>query len=753
MRIRNLLVALLFLYFVSVPVPNLSQTACTLNFDQYSGPSVSPFTGATIKQGLLTVSGGAIATYAQYAFWDTSSIYLTLANSPAPQEGADYYFVGDAFQGTSCTNCSRTLTLNFSQPVSNFGLTLYNGTGYVTGAMGIFALTVNGSEMDLQLAENKPGCNDSGTYYINGTPWTWSCFMSYPTDNPTVFYANVVPPEPTDNIQQVTITETCNYGLMASDCWSEPNTLDWDFFIDDIHYTRPDNLSCDFDPTESAPDLGPCNDKHCEGQTGSPINVGTGNVWIEQKDFSIPGLGGGLSLDRVWNSKWQDSSPLTLAGMFGHSWRSTYEEHLSFPSFDAAEYWRGDGSAWAFSYNSINQSYLLGTPPDERASLQFNTNTNQFTLTLADGSQRIFTQTGYLVAMVDRNGNQTTLTYDGLNRLIQVTDAGGQSISFNYGDGNNPEQATSVQDSTGVLATYSYDSSQRLTQVTYPDGSKLNYTYDDSSMITSVTDGQGKLLESHTYDSSHRGLTSQRADGADSITVSYPQDGQALLTDSKGDTTTYTSENIGGRNFIDSIVGPGCASCGGRGNSSFTYDSQGNRLSSTDALGRMTNFSYDSMGNVLTKTVHLDANTPLMSSYTYNSFQEVLTARDPMGNTTTNTYDTHGNLLSTTTPPPSGSGSGFTTSFSYDSKGELTQITDPNRNKTALTYSSAGLVASIKDPARNTTSFQYDARGNRTSSTDPAGHDLLPKNCTKVGYDIGGLGGRQGDVEAEVHGG
>ena len=52
----------------------------------------------------------------------------------------------------------------------------------------------------------------------------------------------------------------------------------------------------------------------------------------------------------------------------------------------------------------------------------------------------------------------------------------------------------------GTVATYTYDSSSRLTKVTYPDGSALNFTNDpNSSMILSVTDSQGKLLESHTY--------------------------------------------------------------------------------------------------------------------------------------------------------------------------------------------------------------------------------------------------------------
>lgn len=97
MRFRNLLVALLFFCIVFIPVQDWSQTACTLNFDQYNGPSDTSFTGATIKQGLLTVSGGAIAKYAASAFYDTSSIYLTIGGS-LPPEMNHYYNVGEAIR-------------------------------------------------------------------------------------------------------------------------------------------------------------------------------------------------------------------------------------------------------------------------------------------------------------------------------------------------------------------------------------------------------------------------------------------------------------------------------------------------------------------------------------------------------------------------------------------------------------------------------------------------------------------------------
>lgn len=38
----------------------------------------------------------------------------------------------------------------------------------------------------------------------------------------------------------------------------------------------------------------------------------------------------------------------------------------------------------------------------------------------------------------------------------------------------------------------------------------------------------GKLLEGHTYDPQGRGLTSTRANGVDSVTVSYPNDPSGL---------------------------------------------------------------------------------------------------------------------------------------------------------------------------------------------------------------------------------
>ncbi|MGO8790996.1 MAG: DUF6531 domain-containing protein [Terriglobia bacterium] len=273
--------------------------------------------------------------------------------------------------------------------------------------------------------------------------------------------------------------------------------------------------------SESAANLGVC-PSGASCVAGSPINLTNGNTWIQQHDYSVPGLGGGLQLSRVWNSRWAYATPPTLAGMFGSGWRSTYEEMLAGPdSNNNMTYWRGDGGGWTFTFNSTLNTYTLSSPPDVRAGLVPNL-TGGFTLTLADGTQRVFNSQNQLAAVIDRNNNQTTLTYDNSNRLATVTSPGGSTLAFTYGDSNNPTQATTVQDSVGTVATYTYDSSSRLTLVSYPDGSALNFTYDpNSSMILSVTDVQGKLLEAHTYDSQNRGLTSTRANGVDSVSLVY----------------------------------------------------------------------------------------------------------------------------------------------------------------------------------------------------------------------------------------
>ncbi len=471
-------------------------------------------------------------------------------------------------------------------------------------------------------------------------------------------------------------------------------------------------------------DPGPCTE--CEAVAGQPINLSTGDVWISKTDYAVPGLSRGLSLSRTWNSLWNLNNPPFSAGMFGAGWTSDFEERLQTLDSTHLRYWLSSGNSWMLQQPSgcPTCAYSVARPLNEHASLVYNSSTALYTLTFVDGTTKTFSSTGYLTAVTDRNGNKTVVTYDSSNRISKVTAPGGQWLSFSYANSTFVSLATSAQDSVGTVATFAYTGNQ-LIQAAYPDGGQLNYAYDSSGNISTVTDALGKIVETHTYDSNGRGLTSSRANGVDTVTVQYPAPGTTTLTDSLSNSTTYSSKTIAGRGFISGIQGPGCDSCGGRNNQSFTQDSSGNRLSTTDPNGNTTSFTYDANGNVLTKTDWAGTST-----YTYNNFTEVLTVKDPLGYITTNVYDANGNLTSTTTPSPDGgTTAGSKTQFAYDSKGELTQVTDPLGRATTLTYFSTGLINTIKDVQRNVTTFAYDGRGNRTSVKDAL------NNSTTFAYD------------------
>ena len=209
--------------------------------------------------------------------------------------------------------------------------------------------------------------------------------------------------------------------------------------------------------------------------------------------------------------------------MFGPNWRSTFEERVFVGSDNYVKYARADGSFWSFGYSNSNGgavTYTLAAPENVIATLT--QGTTDWTLTFLNGEQRLFDNTsGNLVAIIDRNGNTTQLSYNAVGFLTTVTDPASRTLSFTYGNPSFPGLVTGVTASVGSSTSYSYDNQGRLIQVVEPDGSTLNFQYNTQSLITAVTDSQGVILESHTYDSGGRGLTSSRANGVDAVTVSY----------------------------------------------------------------------------------------------------------------------------------------------------------------------------------------------------------------------------------------
>jgi YD repeat-containing protein len=260
----------------------------------------------------------------------------------------------------------------------------------------------------------------------------------------------------------------------------------------------------------------------CQAPAGAPISLTNGNTYIQESDVKIPGLGGGLTLGRTWNSIWPSFAG-SATGLFGPNWRSTYEENLTTGSDGYLRYVKNDGTVWVFGTSNGTTASVV-SPASVVATLT-QSGSQPWTITFQNGEQRVFDFNSMLLTtIVDRNGNTTQLSYDSANRLTTVTDPASRHLTFSYAN-NTSRLVTSVSSDVGSLTVcYTYDTQGRLSQVTEQDQSTITFTYNSQSLITAVTDSQGKLLESHTYDTKGRGLTSARANGVEAVTVSYPNE-------------------------------------------------------------------------------------------------------------------------------------------------------------------------------------------------------------------------------------
>ena len=102
--------------------------------------------------------------------------------------------------------------------------------------------------------------------------------------------------------------------------------------------------------------------------------------------------------------------------------------------------------------------------------------------------------------MTDPEGNTTERVYDGLDRMVSMTQPAGIRVEIGYDDNGN---RTSYRDALGNTTQWTYDALDRLTSVTYPDGETESYQHDGVGNTTQVTQPSGTVV-SQTFDDANR---------------------------------------------------------------------------------------------------------------------------------------------------------------------------------------------------------------------------------------------------------
>ena len=497
----------------------------------------------------------------------------------------------------------------------------------------------------------------------------------------------------------------------------------------------------------------------------APTKPGTGSYTTQATDFTLPGRILSVSFTRTYNSDDKAGGP------FGYAWSHNYHWRLR-DYGTSVEIRGGDGSRDVYTQNP-DGSYA--DPPDVFATLVKNGD-GSFTLTQKGQRMFEFGSDGLLSRIHEPAGNQITLAYTGA-LLTTITDPVGHQLTFTYNPDNTISQ---IQDSSGRKVTYTYDTTGRLITVTDKIGNttgqdpnlhRWTYGYDGTThRLTTITDPDGRVRISNTYDTSGRVI--QQRDALQKLTTFAYTTNQTVITDPR---LVQITENFDGRtrtlNRSEVVNGTTLSQ-------SVTYDTSGNVTASVDRNGKETDFTYDTHGNLKTRTdPQIDPQTPrYITSYDYDTKNNLIQITDAKGFLANYTYDPTLNVrlsltnqidattsavtkyeygdpanpgLPTRVIAPRGNTGPtpnytFSTSLSYDSGGDLIQQIDADGAKTTYGYDSIGRRTSIVDPegyapggvpADHTWTTAYNPNDMITTDTDPLGHS--------VSYTYDGAGDRK----------
>ncbi|AFZ10870.1 RHS repeat-associated core domain protein (plasmid) [Oscillatoria nigro-viridis PCC 7112] len=363
----------------------------------------------------------------------------------------------------------------------------------------------------------------------------------------------------------------------------------------------------------------------------------------------------------------------------------------------------------------------------------------------------VYDSRGNVVKQVNALGQETNFNYDDDNNLIETKDAAGGVTKYTYDASGNllsrTEPYCGCPGTVPGITRYTYNKYGQTTSIVMPTGTSLHMEYDRAGNMLKMQDGLGNIIQSYVYDSQGRvvqetdtfgttyygnfdafgnprwtkdasgnettmtynakgkletmtenGVTSTffydglgrqtKADYGDGLWVEYDYEGAGA------DWTTVEAPTIGRieRKFTDDGKLGGWVTNGG-GEIKFTYNEAGQLETETDPSGSVTRYGYDQIGRV--KSVK-DESTGVETIYHYDALVGV----DPDPGVADNLI---GKLAGITVVLDANTR--YTTSYTYNSNGQMKTMTDPRGQVWKYRYNSNGTT--VIDPlGRETTSVQ-----------------------------------------------
>ncbi|MPV71595.1 type IV secretion protein Rhs [Burkholderia sp. BE17] len=509
----------------------------------------------------------------------------------------------------------------------------------------------------------------------------------------------------------------------------------------------------------------------CNVLKAEPVDVTTGEVVVQQCDFTISGR-----LPLVWDRYY--TSHDHHAGAVGFGWQTPADIRLELmrneDAIGAAAYFpdhatafdvvpADDGWAWrtydwqhGHALYCDNGRMVLRTregieygfalPSRWRDAVPAINGNSRLTLPIErvadlNGNAWVFERDVYgtLVRLVEwKSDGQTERLiqcgtgrglHAGLLTSLMLIDAGGNAHPLVRYDHDRERDLTAALDALARPHHFEYAAGHRMVSHTSARGVSFYYSYQqgyDGVWRVDYAWGDNGLFDYHfAYDRARL---------------------ETCITNSLGHTTIMQmNEREMPVTEIDPLGGV----------TGYRYDAQGRTSAMTDPAGHMTTWAYDAYGNQLEQT--LPDGSVILASYGAHHKPVIVTA--PGDRQWRYEWDEQGKLLAQSTPTRSRmcyeydrhgqliahTGSrGAVTCFDYDHDGNLTEVIDALGHRTRYTYDARANLCKTVNALGQVSLYEYDRNGNLTRTIEPGERE------TVYSYDLNGNLTRYRDPNGHV---
>lgn len=473
----------------------------------------------------------------------------------------------------------------------------------------------------------------------------------------------------------------------------------------------------------------------CNVLRAEPVDVTTGEVVVQQRDFTVPGR-----LPLVWDRYY--ASHDTYPGAVGLGWQTPADIRLELMSHEsgigAAAYFPDHATAfdalpvaegWSERVYDWQHGHALYRCDDRltlrtRGGIEYRFDLPpqwQQIVSMLEGEARL---TLPVERIADLNGNAWVFERDERGHVVRVAEwtcdgATARTIECDRRDSGH-DRLSGVKHAAGItgltlieadggahlLVTYEHDRDGNLSAAVDAMAHPHRFDYADNHRMVSHTSARGVSFY-YRYCAGEDGVWRvDRAWGDDGLfDYRFAYDRvrmETRITDSRGHTSVL---QLNERGLPVAEIDP----LGGV--TGYRYDAQCRANAQIDPAGRTIAWEYDRYGNLVAQS-QPDGSAIRTE---YDADHRPLSVTLPGGRQWRYEWDERGNLLTQTAP------SGATSGYRYDRYGQPIGYTGPRGALSQFEYERDGSLVALTDALGHRTRYRHDARGNLIEAIDALG--------------------------------